>query len=136
MDEQPIPEESSCPNCGGDPANVIEHRLQALGYKHDDIHLRCEDCGKKWTAGVPIGTPDSEDLRCDACMESDGVEVYGRANWIRHEDDKGQFSITVKCPRCFYVWSVSRDATNGATMVHDPVVAGDDEAENPFTNNE
>lgn len=132
MERQELPEHAACPNCGGEPEDDHTHNLQALGYKHDDISLTCSDCGKEWTAGVPIGTPDSEDLRCDACYKKDGVEVFGRANWIRWQEEKEQFSITVKCPRCFYVWTVVRDATNGGAMIHDPVVAGDDDAANPF----
>lgn len=134
MKEQELPAGAACPNCGNTATDesIVEHRLQSLGYKHDDIHLQCSNCQKKWVAGVPIGTPDSTDLRCDACWKSDDHEVYGRVNWIREEDEKKQFSITVKCPRCLFVWSVTRDVTNGGAMMHDPVVAGDDDAENPF----
>lgn len=133
MNEQPIPEHAACPNCGGEPEDDPEHNLRALGYTHDDIVFKCRDCGKEWTAGCPIGSADSMDLRCDACWKSDEVEVYGRSNWIRYQDEE-RFAIAVKCPRCLHVWSIFREATNGAAMVGDPVIAGNmDDAEQPFT---
>lgn len=136
MEEQPLPERAACPNCGGKPEHNPKHTLRALGYPHDDIQATCSDCGKVWTMGRPIGdVPEryERDMRCDACYENDGSHVYGRVNWIRWQADRERFAIALKCPACNYVWSVMRDATNGATMMGDPVVAGDlDAAESPF----
>lgn len=136
MEKQPLPQNAACPNCGGEPEDDPEHHLRALGYTHDDVQCTCSDCGRVWTNGVPIGdVPEryEEDMRCDACYESRGEHVYGRANWIRWQADEERFAIALKCPSCNYVWSVIRDATNGGAMMGDPLIAGDlDEADNPF----
>ena len=34
---QAIPEDATCPHCGGDPVtDSVNHRLSALGYLHDE----------------------------------------------------------------------------------------------------
>lgn len=74
LDEQPIPSDAACPKCGGEPmSEEVLHRLSNLGYLHDDIGLKCSerDCGHEWTAGVPIGEFDRDDMAadlwCDSC---------------------------------------------------------------------
>lgn len=73
-DEKPgIPSRTRCPACGGKPTEQSERdvRLSDLGYRHADQVFTCEDCGEKWTCGVPIGygTELADDLMCGSCGE-------------------------------------------------------------------
>lgn len=75
LEEQPIPADTRCPECGGEPLpDRVTHNLSAIGYTHDDIQNVCADCGGEWTCGVPIGEFDrpemEDDLWCDACDDS------------------------------------------------------------------
>lgn len=128
-------ENARCPECGGEPEHDPRHNLRALGYLHDDVDHICRDCGNEWTCGVPIGDPPEKlasDLRCDACVHRD-VDVYGRINWVRWQDDAGRFAIAAKCPECYYVWTLTRDATNGGALLGDPTIEGNmDDADEPF----
>lgn len=99
MKEQPVPSESRCPYCGKKPENIAEHRLSKLGYKHDDIVLKCEN-KHEWWAGVPIGEPDEkywEDLWCESCES-----CFYRVKSLEVPRN-GTIKLHVKCPNCYYV---------------------------------
>lgn len=103
MSEQPVPENASCPECGGDAVSP-DHTLSALGYKHDDQRFQCVDCHNRWTAGVPIGEIDEhywEDLVCGSCGD------FGLVHRIRPGD--GLLGIHMKCPNdCYNYWQIQR----------------------------
>lgn len=129
LEEQPVPSEARCPNCGGEPEPNPRHNLRALGYLHDDIMLRCEDCHLRWCAGRPIGDVPEEhqkEYHCDSCGQA-----YGRPNWITIRPHEGNASVTLKCPVCNYVWSVGRDlnqvgdSQTVAFFFGDPIISGE-----------
>ncbi|MFD1515661.1 hypothetical protein [Halomarina rubra] len=96
--DQPVPSDTRCPECGGEPAHdTVKHRLQALGYLHDDLRLTCSDCGERWTCGVPIGEFDKPELAADfecPCGETRLV------HWIdaTGRNARGDIALGVKCP--------------------------------------
>lgn len=114
LEEQPIPEDTTCPYCGADPTEETqaEHKLSNIGYLHDDIVLECSNdaCGEEWTCGVPIGSPEDDtesDLWCDSCEKR-----FGRIHRVAPtEADRGKIRLHVKCPNpeCRYFWRVKRE---------------------------
>lgn len=132
MKEVPVPTESRCPYCGGEPHDSPEHRLSALGYLHDDVKMTCTDCSKQWFCGVPIGDPDEElwrDLWCPSCdscfMQTKNVEV----------PDNGVVKLHMKCPNeeCYYFTKISRTLDkNGRALIGYPSVTGNTRDAEPF----
>lgn len=106
LEKQPMPSDTMCPYCGGEPTDdsVVNHRLSATGYLHDDIQLQCQDCGHEWPVGVPIGEiedPMAEDLYCDSC-EKRFMRVHRVAPDWDSPEDRRRVLLHLKCPNCFY----------------------------------
>lgn len=102
LQEQPIPSESKCPDCGGDPTNesVAEHRLSNMGYLHDDVELECEDCDITWSVGIPIGdSPDNEELKCRSCND-EWMLIHRFKVYTEQEDTFVKMHL--KCPNCYH----------------------------------
>lgn len=133
MEEQPFPEESKCPECGGEPTeeSMRKHRLQNLGYLADDGHPVCRDCGNTWRVGRPIGEyEDGDDLWCDSCDESymrvHFIKLMERAGEIRH------YKLNLKCPNCYHYDTIKRDSDEtGRAMVGYPDITGTKEGSEP-----
>lgn len=137
LQEQPIPEQSRCPDCGGPPRqDDVLHRLSALGYTHDDIGLVCVDCAQRWTCGVPIGEFDrpelAGDLRCDSCEVS---------TMLVHRVEKGpngvpgDIGLHLKCPNpdCRYFTIVGRESdADGRALVGYAELTGATEDAEPY----
>lgn len=127
LDEQPIPEASTCPECGSDPLpDRVAHNLSAIGYTHDDIKNVCEN-GHTWTNGVPIGEFDrpemAEDLWCDSCDEQHML-VH------RVAPKSKNVVLHLKCPNCRYFTRIkrSKDMRNGqVALVGYPQICGSTE---------
>lgn len=137
LDHQPVPSESRCPYCGGDPTDRSErhHSLSVLGYLHDDIQMECEECGRTWPCGVPVGEydgPGAEELFCDSC-EQRFMRVH-RVNW----DPRGRrdyFIIHLKCPNpeCYYFAKLQREPDGGGTaLLGYPDITGSVESAKPY----
>lgn len=133
MMEQPIPVDSKCPECGGEPLpDRVVHNLSAIGYTHDDQKHVCEDCGSEWTNGVPIGEFDrpemAADLRCDSCEDA----------WMlvhRVAPKSANVVLHLKCPKCFHFERVRRtkDAKNGdVALVGYPQISGETSGCDPY----
>lgn len=98
MEEQPYPEASKCPECGGEPTDEskVHHRLSAVGYLHDDGSLKCSDCGETWSIGRPIGRFDGgDDLWCGSCDE--GFMRVHRVQLVE-DDHYKKYNLHLKCP--------------------------------------
>lgn len=134
LERQPVPTDSRCPSCGGEPLldregkQAVEHRLSANGYLHDDICLECEDCGERWTCGVPQGTYEGGgDLWCSSCGES-----WMLVHRLSRKGDIGDDEVTLhlKCPRCFYFDKTVRAFAedNIALMGYPPITGNVEDA--------
>lgn len=149
MDEQPIPPSARCPECGGEPARA-SHNLSALGYVHDDRQCVCSECGERWTLGIPEGEASQyfwKDLTCDSCsyveptsfvgrvkhdihkrldIDCDCISAtFARVHRVKTNPEKGIVGLTLKCPECYYVWSVSRvQGETGQAIVGWPMTTG------------
>ena len=123
LEEQPIPEDTSCPECGDDPTDdsLVEHKLSNMGYLHDDIQLSCDN-GHTWSCGVPIGEFDGGDsLICDSCDES---WMYVHRVQLSSGDEK--ILLHLKCPNCKYFEEVEREPDgDGVALVGYPPITGD-----------
>lgn len=86
---------SRCPECGAEATeeSLVDHKLSALGYKHDDQMFECSECGHSYPHGVPVGEfdGDAEDLWCDVCDLG-----YMRVHRIKQMD--GNVGLHLKCP--------------------------------------
>lgn len=137
VDFQPTPKADSCPYCGGDPTEESEaqHRLSALGYIHDDVHIECSDCGRKWVHGVPIGEFEgerAEELWCKVCRES-----YRRVHRVNvggtNDDGSVNIVLHLKCPNCYHFERKSRTTdTDGMHLVGYPDITGSTEMAKPI----
>lgn len=133
LSEQPLPEDSNCPACGSSPTDesIVEHRLAATGYLHDDIRLECSECGERWTCGVPIGEEPEfgDDLWCDSCDNS--IMLVHRVRFLSHGE---RVELQLKCPResCRYYDEVEREADDGVALVGYPQLIGSMDGAEPF----
>lgn len=137
LDYQPVPSESSCPYCGGDPTDRTErhHSLSALGYLHDDVQMECADCGRTWPCGVPVGEydgPGAEELFCDSCEQR-----YMRVHRVNCDprDRRDYYIIHLKCPNpeCYYFDKIQREPDGGGTaLLGYPDITGSVENAKPY----
>lgn len=136
LEEQPLPENASCPECGAGATHetIVKHRLSKTGYYHDDIDLECEECETEWTLGVPIGEADEfkDDLWCDSCDES-----YFLVHRVVPREINSSFPIPMcfhlKCPNCFNFEKIYRTTdANGDTLVGYPQITGVLNADDPL----
>lgn len=135
--EQPVPEETRCPDCGGEPLDEeVLHRLSTLGYAHDDLGLVCEDCGNRWTCGVPIGEFDrpamAGELRCDSC-EAHTMLIHRVERNPRGVP--GDIGLHLKCPNpeCRYFTIVGRESDgDGIALTGYAELAGQTEGADPY----
>lgn len=131
LEEQPVPDESRCPKCGGEPlADEVVHNLSAIGYQHDDIQQVCEDCGHQWANGRPIGEFDrpelAADLWCDSC--DDGwMLVHRVARKSTHT------VLHLKCPECYHFDRARRTPDDsGVALVGYPQITGATDGCQPY----
>lgn len=136
LKEQPLPEDSHCPECGAEPTteSIIEHRLSDHGYLHDDVKLKCrgDECGTEWAHGVPIGDFDrpemADDLFCSSCSDA----------WMfvhRVAPKSANVVLHLKCPNCYNFDKVrrSKDTRNGnVVLVGYPQITGETSGCDPF----
>lgn len=140
--EQPIPDvDVFCPRCGGEPQQTpdelrVQHRLSAMGYKHDDQTFTCSECEHDWTHGVPVGEydlQDADDLRCHSCRHDPEVDetpwyFVHRVKLQRAPSaaNRGQFTLHLKCPRCYLFASTTRETDRkGVALVGYPPITGE-----------
>lgn len=124
LEEQSVPEESNCPDCGASPTDesVVNHRLAAVGYLHDDVKLECSECDGDWLLGIPIGEGGHDDLWCPSCDDS-----YSFVHRVEHLTNTGteRYRLHLKCPNCFTFRKVFREPDeNGLALVGYPVLTG------------
>lgn len=137
LEKQAVPSDSMCPYCGGTPTDesVIEHRLSANGYLHDDIHMQCQDCSNEWPCGVPIGEIDddySADLYCDSC-EKRYMRIHRVAPDWGAPGGRERVLLHLKCPNCFFFDKVIRDCGDrGVALVGYPDITGSRENAKPY----
>lgn len=134
MEEQPFPEESKCPECGGEPSEDSKQRkrLQNLGYLAQDVFPECEDCGNQWKCGIPIGEyEEGDDLWCDSC---DSEWMYPHFIKLLERAGHRRYKLNLKCPNdsCFHYKTIHRDADNsGKAMMGYPPITGTMEGSEP-----
>lgn len=133
MNEQPIPSEASCPECGAEPTDesVVHHNLSNMGYLHDDIGLECSECGNNWTLGRPIGETDmGDDLICGSC------DIEAKTHRFKPEFQNGEFTratVHLKCPQCNNFWTVEREpGPKGVMLMGFPSITGSREDAVPY----
>lgn len=137
LDEPPLPSDARCPTCRATPTEESARRkhLSDLGYLHQDIRLVCAECETEWTAGVPIGEFDrddmADDLWCDSCDE-EWMLVHRVEFAPSGLPNAPQTALHLKCPNCYNWERVGREAdgehialvgypqTTGATEGCDP----------------
>lgn len=119
--------EPHCPDCGSE-AYASEHRsLNALGYLADDHTYVCAGCGASNAHGIPRGDFDHdivEDTVCDACG--------GRGLLYQLHEGVSGLALRFKCERCFYVWVIERELSDGALTVGYAAVMGDRDGAMPW----
>lgn len=134
--EQPIPEDSRCPECRAKPTedSIVKHRLSSHGYLHDDKKLKCrkEGCGTEWRHGIPVGDFDqpemAADLWCDSC-DSEWMLTH------RVAPKSAEVVLHLKCPNCFHFDKVrrSKDTKNGdVVLVGYPQITGETDGCKPY----
>lgn len=141
LQKQKTPEDSMCPYCGGDPTgeSEVKHRLSAMGYKHDDVELKCSDCGETWPCGVPIGSYDGKraaELFCDSCQDRYMLTHRVEPNWKKADEqgsDGWEVLVHLKCPNCYYFKRIRRSCGNrGVALMGYPQITGEiDEEASP-----
>lgn len=75
--------------------------------------------------GVPVGEPDEsyyEDLRCPGHYEN-GITIWGTVKQFKVNGDTA--FIHLKCPECFYPWTVQRERKNHTWNIGFPNVTGE-----------
>lgn len=134
MEDQAFPEESKCPECGGEPSEESKRnkRLQNLGYLAQDIFPECEDCGNQWKIGVPIGEYEhGEDLWCDSC-DSEWMLVHFVKLMERGGNKKYKFNLKCPNPDCLHYKTIRRESDpSGKAMMGYPPITGKEEGSEP-----
>lgn len=136
LEEQPRPSESKCPECGEEPTDdsIVEHRLSALAYTHDDQILECEKCSNQWTLGVPIGEPEEKkesELWCDSCEKRFMRVHFIDVNPSIDEDVK----LHLKCPNVecrYYKWFGRDTDRRGVIHTRYPDISGSEDGADPY----
>ena len=132
--------EVRCPECGGEPnyqpdeALAVQERLQSNGYLHNDISIKCTECGHSWPHGVPRGEWDGYgDLSCEACGHETMLVHRVRLN-TAPEDGEGEVTLHLKCPECYKFDRTARKMDrNGVSLVGYPQLTGEiDSTVNPY----
>lgn len=128
-----LPVDSSCPVCGHEATDdsIVEHRLSANGYMHDDIRLECtnEDCDNRWTLGVPLGDFDGgTDLWCKSCDET--RYLIHRVRLVSDE----MIELHLKCPHCnhFPIPPPRRELHDDIALVGYPIITGSTDGAEPY----
>jgi len=140
-EQQPAPETPLfCPDCGAELDTstedlLVEHRLSAMGYLHDDQVLTCPECGSQSTHGVPVGEFEGGlDLECRSCRHDPSLEqpqFYRVHRVVWQQGDQARLHL--KCPRCFHFRSVERERDNrGVALVGYPDITGSTEGADPY----
>lgn len=133
--------EVTCPECGGEPnyqpdtALTVQERLQANGYLHNDINIKCTECGHSWAHGIPRGRFEGyPDLECEACDHEHVLVHRVRLDTPPTNGNAGEVVLHTKCPRCFYFNRVYRKMDpQGVTLVGYSQIVGEiDEDVNPY----
>lgn len=122
----------TCPECDGEPqyqpneALTVQERLQASGYLHNDIKLKCTECGSTWTHGVPRGQTEwFEDLDCAACGWEYVLIHRVRINHVAEDGRSAEVLLNYKCPKCYYFNSVHRRTDSSlCALVGYPQITG------------
>lgn len=134
---QPVPDETSCPYCGGTPtdASAQNHHLSAMGYLHDDIQMECAECDSTWACGVPVGEFEDEraqELWCDSC-EQRLMRVHRiHPDWDS-TSDRRVIRIHLKCPNCFYFTKLARQCgPRGISLMGYPDITGSTDGADAF----
>lgn len=84
-----------CPDCGGGTTAITDSNLSSLGYRHRDDDYVCEDCGNRFTRGIPLGEPDDDTWICDAC----GGDLMPHFMYVFGDEAR----VKPKCQECYYV---------------------------------
>lgn len=125
LDKQPVPSETTCPFCGGEPEREVEHQLKDLGYKHDDQQRSCSECGNEWQHGVPIGEQwdeRAEELFCNSCEDRFMLAHY--VNPVPGKD----VGVLLKCPSCYLTTDIIRERDeSGGFLLGYPQTTGEQE---------
>lgn len=116
-----------CPECGGRPTteSLAAGQLSALGYRHEDKRLTCQECGNEWQVGLPRGEPDDETWQCPAC----GGDFIPHFVYVYEDEAR----IRPKCQDCYYVpydpivMDVSNNGTSRRLFIGHHSVTGDRE---------
>lgn len=120
----------ACPRCGAE-GEWLDSNLRALGYDHRDDRFQCEE-GHTWSLGKPRGEYDGgDDLKCGTCGQ------WGLVHFIALLGGAERFQLMLKCPDCFHLWPVGREAGHNGTHegrchVGYPQVTGDMDPAEPF----
>lgn len=132
MEEQPVPDDTTCPECGSPPTHEtqVKHHLHLTGYRVDDIELICGECDNRWMCGVPIGEFEGgTDLWCSSCDSC----------WVRiHELDMGSWDgeelrVHTKCPNCNHFDTIKRPVgPKGMILIGYPDITGSTEGTTPI----
>lgn len=133
LDEQPIPEETHCPNCRAKPTeeSVRQHKLSTLGYTHDDVQLECRECDNTWILGIPIGQEleYGDDLWCSSC--DDSAMLVHRV--MVKPDNQMVVKFHLKCPKCYYFKTIDRRCDDdNIALVGYPAITGTVQENDPF----
>lgn len=132
MKKQAVPSASTCPYCGAEPEHDPTHVLSATGYTVDEITFSCSECFRSWTCGVPIGEIDGElavDLFCESCEER-----YGFPHRVhRPTNEQNTWQVDLKCPACFYHWTVEREGGPMTMFFGYPHVTGSVDDAEPYS---
>lgn len=136
--EQPVPEYARCPNCGAPPTeeSIVQHRLQKLGYMHDDITFKCSKCGTAHLHGIPIGRGGYEDLWCGCNGDSYFLvhRVELPTTTLLPGVKNKVIILHLKCPVCYRFKKINRtiDEQYGVALVGYPQITGQMEGAKPY----
>lgn len=131
MKERPIPKDSKCPKCGGDPIpEEVTMRLSSMGYHHNDQKQVCEECGNQWKNGIPIGSPDPDEMGGDLwCTSCDSGYMF-----VHRVKPGAITTLHLKCPNedCYHFKKVDREPdSTGLTLVGYPNITGNMDGARP-----
>lgn len=141
-DDVNIPlEKAKCPQCGAKPTkeSVTNVRLSEMGYKHGDAVLRCNECPKEWTHGIPVGEGDpfDSDLYCKSCADEwyrvHRVQPHIQIDWSEEEYEHTQIQLHVKCPNCYHFDRLQRSVDDRRiALVGFPMITGEIDGVEPY----